>query len=184
MTSFTLVVITLALFALVASAAYRPKPEKRPTYQAREEQLDGLPDHGDPAVRVQLECSACKALVSQLYDDLSKLYDLRHSRPKHYEVVEVTEHMCARVRDSYGLLMRNNMATNEFSRDEAITRMKGSWINSFIEGRCGEILSHYEEPIIENFPRLRNKLKDFQKLVCYKLDKKCAAAEYTHHDEL
>ena len=62
----------------------------------------GLPDHGDPTVRAQLECSACKALVAQLYDDLNQLYDLRHGRPKHYEVVEVTEHMCARVRDTYG----------------------------------------------------------------------------------
>ena len=178
-------VVVVALLVVVAptpaAAAYRPKPEKRPTYAAREEQIDGLPDHGNPRVRAQLECSACKALVEKVYDDLTALYDLRHGRPKQYEVVEVTENMCARIRDEYGLLMRNNQATNEFSRDASITRMKGSWINTFVEGRCGEILSHYEEPIIEHFPRMRGRLQDFQKFVCYKLDRKCAHAEHTHH---
>lgn len=164
------------------SAAYRPKPQKRATYAAREEQVEGLPDYNDPHVRTRLGCSACKALVEKVYEDLTKLYDLRHGRPRHFEVVEVTEHMCQRLRDEYGLLMRNNHATTDFSRDASITRMQGAWINTFIEGRCGEILSHFEEPIIHHFPKLRGQLGELQKLVCYKLDKKCKAAEYTHEE--
>ena len=183
-----LAAVALAVSSAGVAAAYRPKPEARPTYNARPEQIDGLPDHGDPAIRAQLQCSACKALTAQVYDDLTKLYELRHGRPKTYEVVEVTENMCARLRDEYGLLMRNNMATTEFSRDQAITRMKGAWINSFIEGRCGEILSHFEEAIVENFSKMRGRVKDLQKLVCYKLDRHCVKAEHTHssgkHDEL
>jgi hypothetical protein len=178
-----LLALVVSCYAVTVEAAFRPKPEKRPTYVAREEQVEGLPDYSDPATKAKLDCSACKALVEKVHEDLSKLYDLRHSRPRHFEVVEVTEHMCARIRDEYGLLMRNNQATTDFSRDAAITRMRGAWINTFVEGRCGYILSHYEEAIIENFPKMRQRPQDLQRLVCYKLDKRCAAAEHTH-DEL
>jgi hypothetical protein len=185
-TSITLlgsIIVVVMLANAGVSGAFRPKPEKRPTYIAKDEQLEGLPDYGNPVVKAKLDCSACKALVEKLHTDLNDLYKRRDDRPKAFEVVEVTEHLCSRVRDEYGLLMRNNQATTDFSRDERITRMKGAWINSFVEGRCGYLLSHFEEPIIENFGHMRHRVEDLQKLVCYKLDKRCVAAEHTH-DEL
>lgn len=175
MRSLALVVVVLA------TAVMARHHESRPTYTAKDEQLAHLPDHTDPHINHQLRCSACKNLADHIFERLSKLHKLRHGKPRSYEVVEALENICGELRDQYGLLLRNNMPTNEFSRDESITRMKGAWINTFIEGRCGDILSHYEESIMEHFGGY-SKAEQLQQLICYRLERSCVAVEYTHEE--
>jgi hypothetical protein len=185
MSSPTLTVLLVAAAALAVIAAAAPTPEHhkaykqhRPygsraddSYDAKEDQIDGLPDYMNPAVAKQLKCSACKVLMDELYDRLKAIHNDR--KPKMYEVVDVVEGVCADVRDNYGLLMRSNQATNEFSRNKAITRMKGAWINTYLEGRCGELMSHHEESIVEEFPRVQA-VEQLMQLVCWRLEQSCA----------
>ncbi len=86
--------------------------------------------------------------------------------------VELIEHMCEEVKHEYGLVMRRNKPTLEFSRDESISRLKGAWINLYIEGRCGKILAQHEEQILEKYRQVRN-LGEFQEWICKRLDKSC-----------
>eukprot|EP01012_Entosiphon_sulcatum_P040443 TRINITY_DN54097_c0_g1_i1.p1 TRINITY_DN54097_c0_g1~~TRINITY_DN54097_c0_g1_i1.p1 ORF type:complete len:173 (+),score=40.57 TRINITY_DN54097_c0_g1_i1:22-540(+) len=130
------------LLALLLSASSAHDPSQ--------EQLDLLPDFGNPKVARKLKCSACKMIFNEVYDAFRGLYQYRKS-PKEYEKLEVIENLCRNVKAEFGLLMRNNKPTNDFSKNKKISRLTGNWINSFIETRCGEIISQFEDELIEEF---------------------------------
>ena len=180
---FALAVLAITAVLLIAPASARPRSaERRPTYEADEEMIEGLPDYTDPVIGRKMKCSACKALVSEVYEKLIRIYKFRHGQPKSYELIEEMEGMCRTLKDEYGLLKRNNKATTEFSRNEAITRLKGAWINTFIEGRCGEILTTHEDAIAEHYAKVRN-VGELQQMVCVKWDRSCTREE-AERDEL
>jgi hypothetical protein len=185
----TVGVVAVAFFVAVSfmpevqAVARRPKRREdsdRPTYTAKDEQLEQLPDYGDPKVNKALRCSSCNALAKEVYEKLVDLGKRRNGRPRQYEVAEVLEDICPTLRDEYGLLLKNNKPTTVFSRNKAITRMQGSWINSFIDTRCGELLSSHEEQMIEWYSKVKD-LEEFRELVCIKWEKTCQATEI--HDE-
>ena len=73
--------------------------------------------------------------------------------------------------------MRNNKPTLEFSRDDAVSRVKGSWVNLYLEGRCGKILAQHEEQILERYKKV-NDLPEFQAGICQKIDRSCLEEKF------
>lgn len=178
--ALVLIVMNVLVFATLSMAQRRPT--NRPTYTAREEQLEQLPEYTNPAIRNKLKCSACKCLTKELYAQLHPLYEKRHGHPKLGEVAEILDGFCRTVRNEYGLLMKNNLPTTDFSRNSAITRLQGAWINNFIEGECGELLSEHEERILDEFPNFRS-ASDVQTKVCSDWYSICSEGE-VRRDEL
>jgi hypothetical protein len=180
---FVAIVLLPASGGGLASAGRRPKrrdENERPTYDAKDEQLEQLPDYGDPKVMKALRCSSCNALIKEVYVRLMALNKRKDGKYRMYEIVDVLEDTCPTLRDEYGLLLKNNKPTTVFSRNKAITRMSGSWINSFIDTRCGELLSTYEEDLIKHYKLVKD-LEELRELVCVKWEKTCAINEI--HDE-
>eukprot|EP01065_Artemidia_motanka_P036155 TRINITY_DN44061_c0_g1_i1.p1 TRINITY_DN44061_c0_g1~~TRINITY_DN44061_c0_g1_i1.p1 ORF type:complete len:213 (+),score=77.80 TRINITY_DN44061_c0_g1_i1:71-640(+) len=141
---------------------------------ATEEQTDGLPDYGDPAVSKRLRCSACRCLTKEVHSELRRVDKLRHGKPRPWEIEEVLEKICSRLRNDYGLLRRNNRPTEEFSKNTAISRLTGNWINAYIESRCGELMGNYEDEITDTYKE--GELIDFQRRICGELDGSCTEA--------
>ena len=79
--------------------------------------------------------------------------------------------MCKMIKSDYGLLMKNNKPTMDFSRNSAITRLRGNWINTFLENRCNELLSEHEEDITESY---QGGLAAFQTVICREKSKVCS----------
>eukprot|EP01062_Namystynia_karyoxenos_P027148 TRINITY_DN20922_c0_g1_i1.p1 TRINITY_DN20922_c0_g1~~TRINITY_DN20922_c0_g1_i1.p1 ORF type:complete len:215 (+),score=69.73 TRINITY_DN20922_c0_g1_i1:74-646(+) len=168
-----------AVFLRPAAADQELSPKQKAQYEenrkrgtaATDEQMDGIPDYGDKQVSKRLRCSACKCLAKELFDELRRVHKLRHGKPRSWEVEEVLEGICATLRNDYGLLRRNNKPTEEFSRNSAISRLTGNWINSYIESRCGELVSSYEDDIVQSYTN--GELIDFQRLICSQRDGSC-----------
>ena len=160
-------------------AARRPHPQHHEThhYGASEEIHAEMPDHTLPKNKKALECSSCKVLTEEVWTRLHALSKKMNGRPRHSQQVDLIEDMCVDVKREYGLLMRNNKPTLEFSRDEALTRLRGSWINIYLEGRCGKILAQHEEQILERYKKVRD-LAEFQAAICQKIDRSCLQEKF------
>jgi hypothetical protein len=151
-----------------AEAPKRPAP--RPTYRPDEKELSKIPDltkNDKP-----LKCSSCRAVAREVHERLWRVSKLRHGHPKHVELVDVLDPVCAQMGASYGLLLKNNEPTTEFSRNEKISRYQGAWINTYLERRCGEIMDHYDDDLIREALR-HESLDAFRDRLCTKLEKTC-----------
>jgi len=170
--------ISIALFFVVTSAE-EPQKEHPRSHPAPQEQVDQLPDFSNPEIAKKLKCSACKCLTREIHDRLSALDKLRHGTPKHFEVAEKIEALCKIVNDEYGLLMRNNKPTLDFSRNAAISRLRGNWINTFLVNRCNEIVDEHENDIVKNY---KKNYEDFKLLICRELSGFCSKHQLTKEE--
>ena len=149
------------------------------SYTAKDDQFDQMPDVGNRKVMRALRCSSCNQLTTEIYTQLVELTEKKKKagrRPKSYEIAEVTEVICPTLRDEYGLVLKNKKPTNIFSKDKALTRMTGAWVNSFIDTRCGEMLDAWEDQIIEEYESVTS-VDDMKRLVCIKWEKTCKEEE-------
>ncbi len=182
MLRLTLAAVALALVVIVllavstlggVDAAHRPHAiDHQKHYYAPPQVHEHMPDHTDPKNKPALACSSCKVLTEEVWTRLHALAKRHNGRPRMHAQVEVIEAMCEEVKHEYGLVMRRNKPTLEFSRDETISRIKGAWIGPYLEGRCGKILAQHEEQILEKYRQVRN-LGEFQQSICQRLDKSC-----------
>eukprot|EP00667_Euglena_gracilis_P025091 EG_transcript_29249 len=131
-------------FPPAAAAAHAPSPE----------QVERLPDVSDPRVAKRLRCSACKAVVKEVHQRLQKLAKLRPS-PKSFEVIEALEGVCPSMSQRYGLLLKSNQPTEEFSDNQQISKLQGNWINMYLETACGTLFDEYEDDMVDNFNKWR-----------------------------
>ena len=182
-------VIAIATLIVILYAgeveAYRPKRRSendRPSYEAKEDQLEQLPDIENPVVMRELACSSCRALTQELYLQMMEVHKKKDGRPRTSDLIDVVEGICPYLADEYGLLLKNNKPTTIFSKNKAITRMQGNWINNFILNRCSEIFSLHEDDILKQYAKVKD-LEAFQSLVCIDWQKKCKKVELTR-DEL
>eukprot|EP01060_Flectonema_neradi_P030079 TRINITY_DN429_c5_g2_i1.p1 TRINITY_DN429_c5_g2~~TRINITY_DN429_c5_g2_i1.p1 ORF type:complete len:170 (+),score=35.24 TRINITY_DN429_c5_g2_i1:83-592(+) len=147
--------------------------------EATEEQTEGLPDFGDKKVNKRLRCSACKCVVAEVKGALDAVSKLRHGKPKAYELEDKLDNLCRVMRDNYGLLRKNNKPTEIFSKNSAISRLQGNWINSYLETRCGEILSEYEDELLSSYSE---SLIDLTDLICRQGDSTCTEEQIQTED--
>jgi len=168
----------------VILAARRPHVRHHETHHyAPAEVIEGLPDHTNPVDSAALKCSSCKVLTTEVWERLHALAKKRNGRPVHHEQVDVIEDMCKAVKNQYGLLMRNNKPTTEFSKDPRYSTVKGQWIVPYLEGRCGKILASHEEQILEKYRHVRT-LNDFLKIICQRLDRSCQGEDFDSTGDL
>jgi hypothetical protein len=173
----------LLLFAFAPAAAVdaavraRTRSHRTHHYAPKVADHPDLPHHTHDDHRDEIKCNSCKALSQEIFERLEALFKLRHDKPKHYETVEVFERMCVDVRKEYGLLMRDNKPTWEFSRRTDVARMQGDWIGPYFEGRCGQLLAAHEEQIVEKFRHHRD-LTVMQNFLCKKMDHSCKDVEF------
>jgi hypothetical protein len=142
-------------------------------YEATEKELKSLPDFGKPPVYRKLRCTACRASVIELHEGLVELQRRKGGQKyvKEYDRLEMIEAVCfdsklsnaAQKKDfkrkglplfplkAWGLQRRNNEATTDFSRDVAISRIQGNWVNNFLTNMCGEIIGEYDEELFHGF---------------------------------
>jgi hypothetical protein len=52
---------------------------------------------------------------------------------------------------AYGLQQRNNQATTLFTKDGRISRLTGVWLTNFWVNLCGEIVSDFDEDVINGY---------------------------------
>ena len=124
-----------------------------------------------------------KVITKEIWHRLIKLHK-RFKQPKEYYVIEALENTCTQIRNDFGLLMRNNKPTQEFSSNKKISRMTGNWINSYIETHCGNIFSEYEEEIVEDFHEwIAMGEREAQGLMCLDKYARCQVDEL-NKDEL
>lgn len=177
--SLLVVVIVTNSAASVVDGAYRPHAvDHQKHYYAPEQVHKDMPDHTDPKNKPALACSSCKVLTEEVWQRLHALAKRHGGKPRMHAQVDAIEKMCNEVKHEYGLVMRKNKPTLEFSRDETISRVRGGFINLYIEGRCGKILAQHEEQILEKYRQVRD-LGEFQASICQRLDKSCLSEKFT-----
>lgn len=190
MRSFALLLIILVIFvaSLITSAAdatssaARRKEKPAPHHYAPDVKIHNeMPDHTDPQNKKRLQCSSCKVLTQEFWERLHALSERNNGRPRRDQQMDVLESMCNEVKIDYGLVMRNNKPTLEFSREDAISRLKGSWVNVYLETRCGNLVSNHDEVILDKHKTLKN-LAEFQQFICQTLDKSCLNEKFVNAD--
>eukprot|EP00759_Apiculatamorpha_spiralis_P012887 PhF_6_TR19739/c0_g1_i1/m.28805 len=162
--------IVLITFYVIACCNGAPQPPH--THQADDAQVEQLPNYEDPIVQKKLACSACKSLTLEFQNKLLILRKLRHGKPKYYEVAAEIEGVCKSVKDQYGLLMKNNKPTMDFSKNPAISRLRGNWIDTFLENRCNELLDQHEEELLKSYHSTT--VEEFRSLICRESAKLCS----------
>lgn len=55
--------------------------------------------------------------------------------------------MCTKGVEAYGLQLRNNLPTQKFSKDVAISRAHGNWASRYLQGICSDMYQEYEEDL-------------------------------------
>jgi hypothetical protein len=162
-------VLLIAVLCLGASAR-SADGGKRPTYRPSEDEVNNIPDL--TSNEKELKCTSCRAIAREVHERLWKVSQLRHGHPKHFELVDVLDSVCFDMASSYGLLLKNNAPTTEFSRNDKISRYQGSWINTYLERRCGDVLHHFDDDLIRE--ALRHETLDaFRHVVCTTWEKSC-----------
>eukprot|EP01064_Diplonema_japonicum_P009075 TRINITY_DN1653_c11_g1_i1.p1 TRINITY_DN1653_c11_g1~~TRINITY_DN1653_c11_g1_i1.p1 ORF type:complete len:208 (+),score=54.70 TRINITY_DN1653_c11_g1_i1:66-626(+) len=179
-------VILLLSIVIAPMADAKQKKKNKKDYKdegtaATEEQMEGMPDFGDKEVAGKLKCSACKNVVAEVKMALDALTELRHGKPKSFEVHDALDDMCRKISLNYGILRKNNKPTTTFSRNTAISRLTGNWINSYIETRCGEVLTDHDEDLALNY---RRTLPELQDMICRVGTNWCKTVEQTREIEL
>eukprot|EP01059_Diplonema_ambulator_P021778 TRINITY_DN3623_c0_g1_i1.p1 TRINITY_DN3623_c0_g1~~TRINITY_DN3623_c0_g1_i1.p1 ORF type:complete len:190 (+),score=38.09 TRINITY_DN3623_c0_g1_i1:40-570(+) len=172
---------TAVFLAVVLLCEGRIKKFQDEGTAASDEQMEGMPDYGNPEDARKLKCSACKNVVLEVKEALDKLEALRHGVVKSYEIEDVLDSLCSKISVTYGILRKSNRPTTIFSRNKLISRLTGNWINSYIETRCGEILTDYEDDLITNY---RIPLQELQDKICRKGVQYCASTEEVQEAEL
>lgn len=154
---------------------------KRPTYRPSEDEVNKIPDvtKNDK----ELKCNSCRAIAREIHERLWRVSRLRHGHPKHYELVDVLDPVCSEMGTSYGLLLKNNEPTTEFSRNEKISRYQGAWINTYLERRCGDVTYQYDDDLIREALR-HESLEAFRDVLCTKWEKSCASREEAVREDL
>ncbi len=193
----TIITITLSLVMTMSSssssspssfffvdAARRPTPYKPSTHHYAEvQEHPHMPDRHAPDNKRALQCSSCKVLTDEVWQRLHALARANKGKPRHFQQVDVIEAMCKEVKHEYGLVLRNGKPVMEFSRDDAIETLKGTWINDYVEHRCGKILASHEEQILEKYKQVRD-LAEFQQVICKKLDRSCLTETFVPNGDL
>ena len=162
------ILVLFTLFCLVALA--------RTTQRPSDEQMEEIPHPTDKAAKRALHCNSCHVLARETFLKLSALTKLRHGKPKHYELVDAVDALCREIGQAYGLLLKNNKPTMEFSKDARITRYTGSWITTFLERRCGEIMEAFDDELLVEATRAVDEVQ-FRRTVCTVWEKSCAEDE-------
>jgi hypothetical protein len=179
--SFFILISTISLlllfivfsFAKEATSKELKKDESNKNYFPSEQLQETIPDHTNPKNKQKIKCSACKVIAEELYFGLTALAKKNNNRPRRDQQTDFFDKVCAKMKTDYGLLMRNNAATLEFSRDADISRIKGSWVNFRLEEHCLSLLDQDEDEILEEFKKSKDDFVSFQKFVCKKIDKVC-----------
>lgn len=175
--SLAVVAVLVALLVLgVSSEDEPPSPYslsdfsgvKNPTNEKK------LPDLGNAAVRKQLTCSVCRAVVGDFREILSERLEerrkvvfaeekaqvaggakptphkalARKARVTELDVAEVTDGFCQRVAKEYNLMTLDNKP--DFKNGERRAD-HGYWVSQFFELRCSELLDEKEEEMVKHF---------------------------------
>ena len=162
----------LAVFVTAADDVQQKPSQHRPS----DDLVDQIPDPTKAANKKKYKCSSCKALAKEAFTALDKLRRLRKGVEKYAEKVEALETLCASIGKNYGLLMRNNAPTHDFSNNAAISRLQGSWVNTYLESRCGELMEKYDEDLIREFNNVQSAV-EAQTLICSTWEKSCSAKQ-------
>jgi hypothetical protein len=147
------------------------------------EKQEDIPDVNDPKIRPVLTCSACRAFAKEFYSAVQRVHTLRHGAPKSFELLDAVDRICKTIGEKWGLLLKNNKPTHEFSDNEAITRYKGSWIAHFLEDRCGQIMDTYDEELFRAAAAAPS-LKDFKRKLCKEWEKNCKSRSEAEYEDL
>jgi hypothetical protein len=148
-----------------------------------EVELSQIPDLTNPSQAKELKCSSCRSVAREVFDSISSVSKLRHGHPKHYELVDAVDKLCVDIGRSYGLLLKNNKPTTEFSKNAQITRYQGAWINTYLERRCGEILEHYDDDLLREALR-HDRVDRFREVLCTSWEKSCHTKEDAIREDL
>lgn len=147
--------------------------EEVTSYTAPDPVQATLPEYTLPKNKKRLRCNACKAIAEEIHQGLNALAEKNNNRPRRDQQSKFLEKVSLTMRNEYGLLMKNNVATFEFSKDEDISRIKGNWINVMLEEQCGSLVVDYEDEILAQYQKDREDFPSFQKFICRKLVKTC-----------
>mmetsp|Transcript_50941 Transcript_50941/g.102160 ORF Transcript_50941/g.102160 Transcript_50941/m.102160 type:complete len:187 (+) Transcript_50941:8-568(+) len=132
-----------------------------------DEQHENLPDFGDPQIAGRLKCSACRGSATEAFEALAELRARRGKLQniKEHEYTELMETLCDDRIGAYGLQLRNNLPTQKFSKDKAISRAQGNWAGRYISNICGELTTDFEGALIEH---QMEELSEFVDTICRK----------------
>lgn len=147
--------------------------EEVTSYTAPENVRASVPEYTKPANKKIIKCNACKAIAEEMHRGLTALAQRNNNRPRRDQQSTFLEKLSGVMKTDYGLLMKNNVATFEFSRDEDISRIKGNWVNVLLEEQCGSLVVDYEDEILARYEKDKNDFPAFQEYVCRKLVKTC-----------
>lgn len=147
--------------------------EEVTSYSAPDAVQATMPDYTIPKNKKILRCNGCKVIAEEIHQGLKALAEKNNNRPRRDQQSKFLEKVSTTMRTEYGLLMKNNMATFEFSKDEDISRIKGNWINVMLEEQCGSLVFDHEDEILAQYEKDKNDFPSFQKYVCRKLVKTC-----------
>lgn len=154
-----------------------PNREQPKGYRPSDDEVAKIPDLTDPLKSKALRCSSCRAVAREIHERVAAAYKLRHGKPTTFEIADALDPMCRGMATQYGLLMKNNEPTTEFSRNKAITRFQGSWINTFVERRCGEIVDALDDDLIPLAKKHVESLGAFREAVCKEYEGSCKSRD-------
>jgi hypothetical protein len=143
--------------------------------------LEQVPDPTNPGTKKKLACSSCRAVAKEAFGAMDRLRKLRKGVEKYSEKVEALETVCTTIGKTYGLLMRDNKPTFDFSSNSAISRLQGSWVNTYIESRCGDLMEKYDEDFIKGFGKVSTVI-EAQALLCKEWERTCSVEEAAKED--
>jgi len=147
---------------------------------SQEEQFNRIPALTEPKSKKKYQCSSCKAFARELYGIVKPKLRGR-PRLQEIEMADAIDPLCRQLGRQYGILMRNNFPTNEFSKNTAISRMSGSWITAYLENRCGELLERFEDDLDHRVASASTP-EQFQEVLCATLDKSCGKKQAVKED--
>ena len=137
-----------------------------------EAEYSALPDIADRDTHRRVRCGACRAAALEFRVALLALDRDKggRTRVRSFDRVEALDHVCAEGVRAYGLQLRDNKPTERFSKDPAISRATGDWVTMKLTAVCGELLSDYDEEVMELY---MGKAAVFSRVLCENLYGAC-----------
>lgn len=155
------VIIGGLLFALVTTLAAAQEESDSPYSLAdfsgikNPTKENKLPDLGSPAVRKQLGCSVCRAVVGDIRDQFMGLLKkkdqpekAKRRRLSELDIATVTDGFCERLSKEFNLVALDNIP--DFAEKDR-RYDKGYWVSQFFELRCSELLDAREDEMVKHF---------------------------------
>eukprot|EP00388_Colpodella_angusta_P028345 GDKK01012190.1.p1 GENE.GDKK01012190.1~~GDKK01012190.1.p1 ORF type:complete len:181 (-),score=28.97 GDKK01012190.1:82-624(-) len=137
-----------------------------------------MPDPSDPENQKQLKCSACAAVVQEMYGKFTEITKEAHEKgykqAKDYEFVDAMDEICSTINKEWGLQVEgDSVSLNYRPKSVAKYQVRTGWVGSLIRDRCAEITDKYDQQLIKLGKGTKDR-KDWAELICVVLDKTCA----------